>query len=244
MTGSISRKISLQGTGTFSSGTDNEIRRIRLIHEAHSPSQADIWLVEWQGRECVLRDYSKPRHFYWRFICRWAVRREIKAHQLLDGIDGIPRLLKVINRDSYLIEYIPGSSLHFRKHQPAAEFFDKLGWIVGQMHSHQVAHGDFRNKNILVGPDDSPYVIDFTTAWWGTTWWRKPLFRFLCRLDDRRLAVSRAHFLPEQFTEEELDRIATGPFYIRIGKFYRKKIYPLFAPSASKKAQKRANRNR
>lgn len=218
---------------------NGEFRRIRLIHGAHSKSQADIWLVEWQCKECVLRDYSGPRRFYWRCLCRWAVKREIKVHQLLDGIDGIPRLLKVIDKDRYLIEFIQGCPLHSRKHCPTTEFFEKLGAIVDQMHSHHVAHGDFRNKNIMVGPNESPYIIDFSTAWWGTAWWRKPLFRFYCRLDDRRLALSRAHFHSDLSSQEEYDRLKAGPFYIQIGRFYRKTIYPLLAPNRSKKARKR-----
>ena len=202
-----------------------EISPIRLLHQAHSPSQADIWLVQWDQIQCVLRDYSAPRAWYWQRLCRWAVRREIHVHRMLDGLPGIPRLLAVVDQDRYLIEFVDGSPLNNRLHQPEAGFFDRLEEITAGLHARGVAHGDLRNKNILVGPDQAPFIIDFSTAWWGTSFWRSPLFEFYKRLDRRRLALARAKFFPEVFQAKDLRKIRKGPFYIRLGRFYRKSIY-------------------
>lgn len=212
---------------------------IRLLHQAHSGSQPDIWLVQWGEIQCVLRDYSSSRLWTWRLLCRWAVRREIHIHRLLDGIPGIPRLLTVLDRDRYLIEYIDGQPLNNRMHSPGPEFFDCLEGILDAMHTRQVAHGDLRNKNILVGPIQTPYVIDFTTAWWGTALWRVPLLKFYKRLDRRRLALARAKFFPESFTDEDLKGLKQGPVYIRLGRLYRKVIYPVLfsARHREKKSQ-------
>ncbi|NUN97919.1 MAG: hypothetical protein HUU16_17285 [Candidatus Omnitrophica bacterium] len=202
------------------------VRPVRLLHPARSQSQADIWLVDWDGRRCVLRDFSGPRVWYFRLLCLWGVRREIEAHRQLDGIEGIPRLLHVLGWKAYLIEYIEGEPIHPRLHRPGPEFFSAVEGIVGQMHARGVAHGDLRNRNILIGADGNPYLIDFTTAWWATSWWRKPLFRFLQSLDRRRLAVTKARFLPEALGHEEIELLGRKPWYLRLGWFYRQRIYP------------------
>ncbi len=207
-----------------------EISPIRLLHPAHSPSQADIWLVRWQETECVLRDYSPPRSWYWRLLCRWAVRRELHVHRLLDDLPGIPRLLGVVDQDRYLIEFVDGSPLNNRNQHLGTGFFDHLEVITRGMHARGVAHGDLRNKNILVGPGQAPFIIDFSTAWWGTSVWRIPLFVFYKSLDRRRLALSKAKFFPEHFQEQELSQLVKGPFYIRLGRFYRRMVYSMLSP--------------
>jgi serine/threonine protein kinase len=203
--------------------------RIRLLHQAKTPSQADIWLVEWNGTECVLRDYSAPRGWFWRQLCRWAVRREIRAHNLLDGVTGIPSLLAELDKNRYLIEFIDGPSLDIHRHSLGPEFFEELARILDAMHKRRVAHGDLRNKNILVGPDGRPYIIDFTTAWRGTSWWRKPFFEFWKYLDRRRFLVSKAKFMPETLSPEEVLLLEERPLYLRLGNFYRRKVYPRIA---------------
>lgn len=203
---------------------------IRLLHKAHSSSQADIWLVQWGRTQCVLRDYSTPRAWYWRRLCRWAVRREIHVHRLLDGLSGIPRLLAILDQDRYLIEYIDGPPLACQMQPLDTGFFEHLAQIIVEMHARGVAHGDLRNKNILVGPGQMPNIVDFSTAWWGTSLWRMPLFRLYERLDRRRLALSKAKFLPDLFEDRELYKIKKGPFYIRLGRIYRRFIYSFLSP--------------
>ncbi len=128
------------------------------------------------------------------------------------------------------MEYIVGAPLNRRVHSPDSGFFDTLEQTTAKMHARRVAHGDLRNKNILVGPGQTPYIIDFSTAWWGTSLWRIPLFEFYKRLDLRRLALTKAKFYPEHYTEQELNQLEKGPFYIRLGRFYRRFIYSFLSP--------------
>jgi len=203
-----------------------EPKKIRLVHKAHSSTQADIWLVSWNGQDCVLRDYSSPRAWCFRLLCRWAVRREVRVHRLLAGVEGIPRLVAVLDTDHYLIEFIEGKPLStWRKESPGMEIIRRLGEIVDRMHERGVAHGDIRNKNVLITPDGMPYLVDFSTAWWGTSWWRKPLFRFYRLVDRQRLARTKVKFEPSTLSEEERQLVDNPPFYLRLGRFYRHGIY-------------------
>ena len=55
------------------------------------------------------------------------------------------------------------------------------------MRSAGVAHGDLKRKdNVLVGPGEQPYVIDFDIAWCtgaDAPLWRRKLFNVLCQMD-------------------------------------------------------------
>jgi serine/threonine protein kinase len=186
-----------------------------------------------------MRDYSGPRPFFWRLLSTWAVSREIRALSLLDGLTGIPRLVSRLNRSQYLIEYVEGKTLNYRIHHPGPEFFESLSDIIMKMHYRGVAHGDLRNKNILVGLDGQPYLIDFTTAWRRTSRWRIPLFKFYTHLDRRRLAVSKAKFLPESLSEGERALLEGRPFYIRIGHFFRRRVYPMISRHSRERSETR-----
>lgn len=201
--------------------------KIHLIHQAHSETQADIWLVRLaSGESAVLRDYSGPRIWAARLLCRWALRREVKVHRILDGSPGIPKLLGVIDRDRYLMEWIEGTPLSgFKKTQLPESFFQDLEAALAAMHDRRVAHGDLRNKNIMVTPDQRPMVIDFSTAWWGTHWWRTPFFWFLRSLDRRRLAKSKSKFCPESLRPEEKQLLERDPWHLRLGRLYRHGLY-------------------
>ncbi|MCA9433291.1 MAG: phosphotransferase [Candidatus Omnitrophica bacterium] len=202
--------------------------KLSLIHRARSKTQADIWLVAIHpGEKAVLRDYSGEKHFLMRQLCRWALKREVHVHRLLEGVRGIPRLVAVLDRDRYLIEWIDGQPLSsFKKVQMPAPFFSDLENVMAEMHSRGVAHGDLRNRNIMVTSEGRPMVIDFSTAWWRTPLWRRPIFQFFKRLDDRRLAKSKQKFCPETLNEMEEKILESDPWYHRVGSIYRHWIYP------------------
>ena len=88
-----------------------------------------------------------------------------------------------------LLEYVPGSSLRQREHElsDSGVFYDRLLKIIQQMHRHGVAHGDLKRKdNILVGPEEQPYIVDFGTAHFRRQpagWLRSWLFGFMMQTD-------------------------------------------------------------
>ncbi len=207
---------------------DDGFEKISVIHQAQSETQADIWLVRpTRGDTVVLRDYSGRKNWIVRRLCRWALKREVRVHRLLQGMVGIPHLIQVLDRDRYLIEWVEGNPLSsYKKVEMPAPFFQDLESILSEMHSRKVAHGDLRNKNIMVTPDGKPVVIDFSTAWWGTSPWRIPFFKFLRTLDLRRLAKSKEKFCPSMLTEAEIELLAHTPWYHRFGRLYRHGLYP------------------
>lgn len=100
-------------------------------------------------------------------ISRAAVRREAEVYRRLQGIPGIPTCFGCLDDRYLVLEHIPGDTLHALQDQLAnrKKFFARLLETLRTMHDAGVAHGDLKRKqNILVGPGEHPYVIDFGIA--------------------------------------------------------------------------------
>ena len=153
-----------------------------------SPSQSQV-ILDWlessdartsdaiPGYQAAIRIYQGPAGAFaikepsgsWlrRTISRAAIRREAGIYRRLQGIPGIPKCFGCLD-DLYLVlEHIPGDTLHALQNElmNREKFFAKLLETLRMMHDAGVAHGDLkRKKNILVGPDEQPFIIDFGIA--------------------------------------------------------------------------------
>lgn len=96
-----------------------------------------------------------------------SVIREHRVYERLEGIRGIPRSFGLIGGNCLALEHIQGPSLRAYEARMAdrEKFFALLLETIDAMHAAGVAHGDLKRKdNIIVGPDEEPYVIDFGIA--------------------------------------------------------------------------------
>lgn len=101
-----------------------------------------------------------------RFI-KATVAREAEVYERLAGIPGIPAFHGLIDGKYLVLEYVPGASLRQKQHELADRdaFFAALLQTLEKMHAAGIAHGDLKRKdNVLVDPDERPYLIDFGTA--------------------------------------------------------------------------------
>ena len=79
---------------------------------------------------------------------------------------NVPCLLG-IHVDEYLLimEKIRGevlyNQLNILKHDHIRKIFVKLGKQVGLLHNHDIIHGDLTVFNIIIPPNQDPYIIDF-----------------------------------------------------------------------------------
>ena len=171
-------------------------------------SRPDVLLVRVNGAEAVLKDYSRADPWFRRLLGPLSVRREARALRQLDGARGVPRLLRVVDREALLIEHIPGTST--REVPPGGltpQFFERFYRLVERLHEHGVAHCDLRSRgNVLVGADGEPYVVDFVAhfrrgrRWNPLTRW---LYRKFCEADRVAVARLKRSHAPELLTEAE-----------------------------------------
>lgn len=98
---------------------------------------------------------------------RLGIRRESDVYRCLDGVPGIPRALGLAGGIHLVLEFVAGPSLRTQEAHLAERerFFRRLLDTILAMHAVGVAHGDLKRKdNIVVGPDETPYIIDFGIA--------------------------------------------------------------------------------
>jgi predicted Ser/Thr protein kinase len=100
-------------------------------------------------------------------LYRYLLRREHAVYEQLAGVPGVPQTYGLIDGEHLALEYIAGPSLraHERELKDRAGFFAALLETLRAMHAAGVAHADLKRKaNIVVGPGERPWLIDFGIA--------------------------------------------------------------------------------
>jgi len=211
----------------------HQFTNVKLVHRGNSIAQPDVFVAETNGERLLVKDYT-PRPLLIRvFLGRRVLRHEHKILTELDGVEGIPRPRGMPDADTLLMEFIDGEDLHDSAEHAAGarfslEFLHQLKSIIDDMHARGVSHGDIRRRNILRSRDGAPYLIDFATAV-STAGSRRMLRRMLfraCRQADLSavLRLQRRHF-PDSLTEAEARLLEQAPWYLRLGRFLRKRVY-------------------
>ena len=147
-------------------------------------ANADVRLVESDGRRWVVKDFSVCPGWVRHTVGRWFIGRELKALQRLQGIPGIAA--NPVRVDAFALAYlfVEGRALNeCPPGQPSADFFLALESSVKAMHARGIAHLDLRNRgNILVDSSQRPVLIDFQSHVPLPRWF-PPLARYLEKID-------------------------------------------------------------
>jgi serine/threonine protein kinase len=133
--------------------------------ELGSGYQASVHLYHTSAGDVVVKrpHGNGPLAGLWRSL----LRREEAVYDRLDGIAGIPRSWGLVRGEYLALQFVAGPSLreHEAKLADREAFFVKLLTTLEAMHAAGVAHGDLKRKdNIIVGPGEQPYLVDFGIA--------------------------------------------------------------------------------
>ena len=155
---------------------DND-RRDALAHWLRKEIASNPGTLLGRGYQATVHRYASPLGevvvkrphdtFPLRQLGLAALRREQQVYERLENVPGIPRSYGLVDDHYLVLEAIDGPSL--RDHEPHLEdrerFFAHLFDTIAAMHAAGVAHGDLKRKdNVLVGPAERPYIIDFGVA--------------------------------------------------------------------------------
>ena len=147
----------------------DQTKNIRNWLQTHDPEdtlgsgyQASIYLYKEPSGEFIIKKAfgSMIR----KKISEASIRHEEKVYRKLSGIPGIPKCFGLLDTKYLVLEYIPGNSYRVLEHKlnDRSNFFSNLLSILNDIHAAGVAHGDLKRKdNILVGPNQKPFIIDF-----------------------------------------------------------------------------------
>ncbi|MEW6079771.1 MAG: RIO1 family regulatory kinase/ATPase [Thermodesulfobacteriota bacterium] len=126
-----------------------------------------IRVEEEDGGPAIVKDFSANGFLFRNIVGRFLIWREVKAYRKLEGVRGVPRLLRIDAGPSLVVEAITGMDLKqaIRQRKVGSAFFDALKALVDRIHERGMAHCDLKaSGNILVGQDGNPYIID-----WGAS---------------------------------------------------------------------------
>ncbi len=124
-----------------------------------------VSVVTHEGRPAVLKDYRSKNALARAVLAPFLVRREFAILRHLEGIPGIPRAYRIVDRLALLVEYIDGKTLgKFRPGDLPDSVYRRLCETVRAVHRRGVAHLDMRQKKNIVIAGDRPYLIDFAGA--------------------------------------------------------------------------------
>ena len=144
---------------------------------------------------CAMRVSARP---WARALARHLMRREHRALSrlaLADGIEGIPRALK-LETAQLTRSWIEGTPMHVARPRDLA-YFRAASRLLRRLHAANVIHNDLaKETNWLVTPEGLPALVDFQLAM--TLAKRGALARALGHDDLRHLLKHKRTYVPHR----------------------------------------------
>jgi RIO-like serine/threonine protein kinase len=160
----------------------------------------EVWLQSSGSESSILRE-TGPARWWLRWLARALLKREATGLAALDGIDGVPVLIR-FDKSRLTRSFVAGAPMHVAK--PADKsYFVSAARLLRRMHRAGVVHNDLaKEPNLLVRDDGSAAFIDFQLAWHSPR--RGRLFRTAAREDIRHLLKHKRTYCPGDLTQREL----------------------------------------
>jgi hypothetical protein len=195
-------------------------------------SRPNVLHIHRDGEDQVLKDHAGCDPLFATLLGKLLTRREARALLKLHSVAGVPRLLGQPHSRAIYIEWVNGKSVKEALVQESdwPKFLAELENTLREIHAQGVAHCDLRGlSNILVGPDQTPYVIDFVSCFFAGSRWnfiRGWVFRRFCEADRQALLKLRQRVAPESMNMADAELIMHSGFFNRamrrIGQVIRK----------------------
>ena len=147
----------------------------------------------------IVRD-ATPAALILRGLANSLVRREARALAALEGLEGVPRLIRA-DRDRLEREYLDGAPMHHARPRDP-EYFRRAMRLLRRLHTMGVVHNDLaKEPNILVVAGGRPAFVDFQLAWYSPG--RSRLFCILAYDDLRHLLKHKRSYCADALTQRE-----------------------------------------
>ena len=182
-----------------------------------------VSLVQSDAGPRVLRD-TRDAAIPVRWIARHLLAREARALAVLEGLDGVPSLIRS-DKNTLERSYVDGVPM--QEGQPGnIDYFHAAARVVRRMHRLGVVHNDLaKEPNLLLTTDGRPVIIDFQLSWF--TRQRGPLFRILAREDIRHLLKHKRTYCPNRLTGREKTILDNPSLISKIWMMTGKPVYTI-----------------
>lgn len=199
----------------------------QTIREGY-PWKPDVFLLEVDGKKIIVKDYAAKPFFFRFFVGAFSNRREALIYRKLRGLRGIPEYIGLIDRYAIAVGYIPGrNASQIRPGELTPTFFEKLRALIDAVHEKGIVLCDLRNiKNVIIGDDGEPYLIDFATAFRKGArfnFLKNGIFHIFYQDDLLGIAKLKRNCAPNLLTEGEELALEKGVFLQREAIFLKQK---------------------
>ena len=195
-------------------------------------SRPTVMRIQRDGEDQVLKDHAGCDSVFATLLGKLLTRREARALLKLDAVAGVPRLRGHPGSRALYMEWVGGISIKeaLTRETDWPKFLTELENMLREIHAQGVAHCDLRGlSNILVGPDQTPYVIDFVSCFFAGSRWnfiRGWVFRRFCEADRHAFLKLWQRVAPESMNMADAELIMhSGVFnraMRRVGQVIRK----------------------
>ena len=201
------------------SNIDN--RQVIKVLRDGGGSRPNVSRIQRDGEDQVLKDHAGCDPLFAALLGKLLTRREARALLRLNAVVGVPRLLGQPGSRAFYMEWVGGISIKEALAQEPdwPKFLAELENMLREIHAQGVAHCDLRGlSNVLVGPDETPYVIDFVSCFFAGSRWnfiRGWVFRRFCEADRQALLKLRQRVAPESMNAADAELIAHSGVFNR-----------------------------
>ena len=183
-------------------------KQIRIIRQPTN-TRPIIRLVEDDGIQGVVKDFSVNGFIYRNIIGRFLLWRESRVYQRLKGIKGIPVFYRKIDGLALVLSKVPGRDLEHlsEEEKPDLEFFQRLTGLIQKCHRHGIAHCDLKRlSNIMIDESGNPHIVDWSAAIIDKEFFIYPfriIFKKFIEDDFKAVTKLKMRYCPEGITDEE-----------------------------------------
>jgi hypothetical protein len=184
-------------------------------------SRPNVLRIHRDGEDQVLKDHAGCDPLFAALLGKLLTRREARALLKLDSVVGVPRLFGQPGSRALYMQWLDGISVKEALAQETdwPKFLAELENTLREIHAQGVAHCDLRGlSNILIGPDQTPYIIDFVSCFFAGSRWgflRGWVFRRFCEADRQALLKLRQRVAPESMNTADAALITHSGFFNR-----------------------------
>lgn len=180
-------------------------------------AKADVFIANHDGRQLLVKDFSRKGFWERTLIGRVFIGRELRAYAALAGIDGLPSWFKRLTPFALAIEYLDGRDLGgIHQGEIGNDVMQQFERIVAELHSRGWIHLDLQRRSNVLLVGRKVFIVDLASAFHPGG---VPVIgRFLTRLfgffDRLSFIKLKKIYMPDQLTAGERKWLSLRNFFM------------------------------
>jgi len=185
------------------------------------PKQADVFIVEWNSKKVIIKDYKK-KSYLMRIFGSFLINRETHNYRFLhkNNLNFIPTFYGKIDNYSLGIEYIHAKTINDIVNKEEYSSIPKqMKEYVEKLHKLNFFHIDLRKRGNLLIKENSLYFIDFASSINFSKF--NPIYyllkKFLSYVDNSAILKWKALVCPSQINHNDYKKLI---FFEQLRRFW------------------------